>query len=137
MSDDQESGATTPTKPYLIRAIREWATDNGFTPQILVDTGVDGVSVPPGYAKDGQITLNVDERAVHNAVMGNEWLRFSARFGGRPFNIEVPVSAVMAIFARENGHGFIFKSEGPTEPEPTPPEETNARKKASHLRVIK
>lgn len=137
MSEGRDHGGTTPTKPYLIRAIREWASDNGFTPQILVDTTIDGVKVPPEYVKDGQITLNVDNRATHNAVLGNDWLRFSARFGGRAFEIEVPVTAVLAIYARENGHGFIFKSDSSGEPEPSPPADGDGRKKGPHLRVVK
>ena len=99
------------TKPYLIRAIREWAMDNGVTPQILVDTAVDDVSVPTSYVQDGKIVLNIHDRAVNGIELNNEWILFSARFGGVEYHIEVPVKAVLAIYARENGQGLYFKGD--------------------------
>lgn len=105
------------TKPYLIRAIREWASDNNLTPQILVDANMEGVHVPASYVSEGQIVLNIGDQAVEMLDMGNEHLSFAARFNGRPHNIDVPVESVLAIFARENGQGIFFKDpEGAPDP---------------------
>jgi len=132
----------TTTKPYLVRAIREWALDNELTPQVLVDATIAGVEVPQNYVKDGQIVLNIAEQAVRLEEFGNEWLRFSARFGGRPFTVSVPIEAIVAVYARENGQGIFFKDpDGPPEPdgekakrsEPAP-EDKAAR---SHLKLVK
>lgn len=100
------------TKPYLIRAIREWALDNGLTPQILVDANGEQVEVPDAYVKEGQIVLNIHDRAVHDLLMDNDRVSFSARFGGTPMSVDVPVGAIMAIFARENGQGIFFQQDG-------------------------
>lgn len=97
------------TKPYLIRAIRDWARDNNLTPQILVDASMDGVRVPHSYVSDGQIVLNIADQAVEMMEMGNELLSFAARFNGSPHEIDVPIESVLAIFARENGQGIFFK----------------------------
>jgi stringent starvation protein B len=96
------------TRPYLIRAIRDWALDNELTPQLLVDASFSGVEVPPGYAKDGKIVLNVHPRAVETIELGNEIIALSARFGGIPFEVMLPVRSVLAIFTRENDHQGIF-----------------------------
>ncbi len=101
------------TKPYLIRAIYEWAMENGFTPQILVDAQVSGVDVPEGYVNEGKIVLNIQNQAVQHLELGNELISFSARFGGVPVQISVPVDAVLAIYTRENGDGLSFVSEDP------------------------
>lgn len=97
------------TRPYLIRAIYEWCTDQGLTPYlaVLVDASV---QVPPQYVQDGQIVLNVSASATSGLKMGNDWIEFSARFGGVPHEIMVPVDRVMAIYARENGQGMAFGS---------------------------
>ncbi|MDZ7842250.1 MAG: ClpXP protease specificity-enhancing factor [Gammaproteobacteria bacterium] len=97
------------TKPYLIRAIRDWARDNNLTPQILVDASADGVRVPQSYVADGQIVLNIADQAVEMMEMGNDFLSFAARFNGSPHEIDVPIESVLAIFARENGQGIFFK----------------------------
>ena len=124
----------TTTKPYLIRAIREWAIDNDLTPQILVDAAIAGVHVPRDYVKDGQIVLNIGGQAVQMREMGNEVVSFTARFRGAPFDVEVPVSAVLAIYARENGQGIFFK-----EPETPPEPDTDGEDKDSraHLKLVK
>lgn len=122
------------TKPYLVRAIRDWAIDNGFTPQILVDANIHGVTVPDGYVKDGQIVLNIGGEAVRMHEMDNEELSFSARFAGTPCEVRIPVEAVLAIYARENGQGIFFK--GPeTPPEPEPESEPASVK--PHLKLVK
>jgi stringent starvation protein B len=105
----------TSTKPYLIRAIYEWCTDNGFTPYIAVF--VDGnTSVPREFVKNNEIVLNVSFDATSGLEMGNEWM-FSARFGGVSRKIEVPVENVLAIYARERaGHGVPGGTQYPRNP---------------------
>ena len=134
-----------PTKPYLIRAIRDWSIDNGFTPQMLVDINIDGVNVPMMYAKDGQIVLNIHDKEVQSLSMENEWICFSARFNGISHKIDVPVDSVLAIYARENGQGLFFQqSEGddsdPVDPKPalTPEKKSPGEsvKKKSHLKLV-
>jgi stringent starvation protein B len=102
---------TTSTKPYLIRAIYEWCLDQGYTPHVaaLVD---ENTSVPPGYARDGQIVLNLGRDATHQLMMGNERITFQARFAGVAHVLSIPVANVVAVYARENGHGMAFELEG-------------------------
>jgi len=96
------------TKPYLIRAIYEWCVDQGFTPYLAV--AVDAhTRVPREYVKDGQIVLNVGADATSQLQMGNEEITFKARFNGAAFPVSVPVAAVAAIYARENGQGMAFE----------------------------
>jgi stringent starvation protein B len=101
----------TSNRPYLLRAIYDWISDNGFTPYILVDAGRPGVRVPPGSVRDGKVVLNIAMRAVANLELGNDRVRCMARFGGVSQPIDVPVSAVEAIYAQENGQGMMFPSE--------------------------
>lgn len=108
----------TPNRPYLLRATFEWICDNNLTPHIAVDAHYEGVEVPQQYVKDGQIVLNIAPRAVSHFSASNDEVSFSARFGGMPTQIRVPINAVMAIFARENGQGMAFD---PIEPPETPP----------------
>ncbi|MDB5820662.1 MAG: Stringent starvation protein [Rhizobacter sp.] len=99
--------AGSSTRPYLIRALHDWCTDNGFTPYIAVH--VDGaVRVPMEYVKDNEIVLNVGFEATSGLKLGNEWIEFKARFSGGPREIFVPVDHVIAIYARENGQGMAF-----------------------------
>jgi len=95
------------TRPYLIRALYEWCTENGFTPYIavLVD---EGVRVPNEYVKDGEIVLNISFDATSALKLGNEYIEFKGRFGGVARDILVPVDRVLAIYARENGQGMAF-----------------------------
>ena len=94
-------------KPYLIRALHQWCSDNGFTPFIAVF--VDGsVEVPMEFVKNNEIVLNLSSEACHQLDLDNEWISFQARFGGIPRKIMVPVSHVLAIYARENGQGMSF-----------------------------
>ena len=126
-------------RPYLIRAIFDWALDNELTPQVLVNTHIAGVKIPTGHATEGKITLNIHPQAVQGLELGKEWIMFSARFSGRPFGVEIPVTAVMAIFARENGQGFVFQAEtgaAPAAPESPPPATPPARKSPA-LKIVK
>ncbi len=95
------------TRPYLIRALYEWCTDNGFTPYLAV-VADDTVQVPREFVKDGEIVLNVSPDATSGLLLGNELIEFKARFGGVAREILVPVSRVIAIYARENGQGMAF-----------------------------
>jgi len=94
-------------KPYLIRALHQWCTDFGFTPfiAVFVDSRVD---VPMEYVKNNEIVLNLSLEACHQLQLENDWISFQARFGGIPRKIMVPVSHVLAIYARENGQGMSF-----------------------------
>ncbi|HZE92535.1 MAG TPA: ClpXP protease specificity-enhancing factor [Rhizobacter sp.] len=99
--------AGTSTRPYLIRALHDWCTDNGFTPYVAVF--VDGsVHVPAEYVKNNEIVLNVGFEATSSLKLGNELIEFKARFGGSSREIVVPVDHVIAIYARENGQGMAF-----------------------------
>lgn len=96
------------TKPYLIRAIHEWCSDNGFTPYLAV--AVDQTTqVPREYVRAGEIVLNVSLEATHKLQLGNEYVEFQARFGGQARDIVIPIANVSAIYARENGHGMSFE----------------------------
>lgn len=126
------------TRPYLIRAIYDWAVDNAYTPHLLVDATAAGVVIPPGYAQDGRIALNIHAQAVEGLTLANDAVRFSARFGGRPFEVLVPVTAVLAIYARESGRGFYFQPEpGPGGEPPAGPEAPSAGKKSPSLKIVK
>jgi stringent starvation protein B len=121
------------TRPYLIRALYDWCTDNGFTPYVAVK--VDGsVQVPREYVQGGEIVLNVSMDATSALKLGNEFIEFKARFAGQARDISVPIARVMAIYARENGQGMAFPvsdepaseakaatTTAPDSDEPTPP----------------
>ena len=121
-------------RPYLLRAMYEWIADNGMTPYILVDAAANGVSVPKSAVKDGRIVLNIAARAVAQLELGKEHVSFMARFSGVSQVVEVPMGAVRAIYAQENGQGMMFPAEGQAPPPSTP---DAAAKKAPHLRVVK
>jgi stringent starvation protein B len=95
------------TKPYLLRALYEWCTDNGYTPHIAVRVD-NQTRVPRQFVRDNEIVLNISFEATSQLQMGNEWIEFSARFSGKSHKIEVPVANVLAIYARENGQGMAF-----------------------------
>ena len=109
----------TSHRPYLLRALVEWINDNQLTPHILVDAGVPGVQVPPSAVKDGRVVLNIAERAVVQLMINNEMVSFSARFSGTSYPVQVPISAVLAVYARETGQGMALPDDIPgTEPAP-------------------
>lgn len=105
------------SRPYLVRAFNEWILDNDCTPYIVVDASIQGVQVPSEHVANGQIVLNISPGAVKGLVIGNSALEFSARFGGVPMQVFIPLQAVMAIYAKENGEGMVFGSE-PGSPDP-------------------
>jgi stringent starvation protein B len=126
-------------RPYLIRAIFDWACDAGYTPHLLVATDYPGVVVPREFAEDNRITLNISPVAVQNLNLQLDPIWFSARFGGRPHDIHIPTGAVLAVFARENGEGVMFGEVEPvdplaTQPEPEPPKPPKGR---PQLRIVK
>ncbi|CFQ43920.1 MULTISPECIES: ClpXP protease specificity-enhancing factor [Yersinia] len=106
-----EMSDMSPRRPYLLRAFYEWLIDNQLTPHLVVDVTRPGVSVPMEFARDGQIVLNVAPRAVGNLELGNDGVSFNARFGGVPRQVIVPMAAIVAIYARENGSGTMFEPE--------------------------
>jgi len=97
----------TSTRPYLLRALHDWCTDNGFTPYIAVYVGP-AVQVPMEYVKNNEIVLNIGFEATSGLKLGNDAIEFRARFGGVSRDIHVPVDHVVAIYARENGQGMAF-----------------------------
>lgn len=101
----------TARRPYLLRAFYEWLLDNQLTPHLVVDVNCPGVEVPIEYAREGQIVLNIAPRAVGHLELGNQGVSFDARFGGVPRQVNVPMEAVLAIYARENGAGTMFDPE--------------------------
>lgn len=134
----------TSSRPYMIRALYEWIVDNNCTPYMLVNAFGDGVEVPQQHVnKDGQIILNISPVSVVELDLGDEAIAFSARFGGVPMQIYVPVSSVMGIYARENGQGMVFEAEPTPTPPPKPPTETGDKSKKPPagkrpgLRVVK
>jgi stringent starvation protein B len=142
------------TKPYLVRAIWEWCTDNGYTAYLAVQVD-ENTRVPVEFVKNGEIILNISGDATHKLTLGNDVIQFAARFGGLSRECSVPMSAVRGVFARENGEGMFFQAQpnateapvvesetrespGTTPPQPSPPapaSPNNGRK--SHLQVVK
>jgi stringent starvation protein B len=98
---------STSTRPYLIRALYDWCTDNGFTPYVAVQVD-ESVQVPREYVKNGEIVLNISFDATSSLKLGNDFIEFKARFAGSAREIIVPVNRVIAIYARENGQGMAF-----------------------------
>ena len=101
----------TPNRPYLLQAYYDWLKDNDLTPHVVVDAYVPGTQVPQQYVKDGQIVLNITSTAVGNLQIGHDFIEFNARFGGVPQQVVLPMAAIVAIYARENGAGTVFDME--------------------------
>lgn len=136
----------SPNRPYLLRAFYDWIIDNKCTPYLVVDATYPAVKVPQQFVQNGQIVLNVLPSAVGNLQLGNDFVTFNARFGGQPFALSIPMKAVLAIYARENGAGTVFTLEEDDEDEqdflpedledelpPEPPKPA----RGNHLKVIK
>ena len=102
---------STSTRPYLVRALYEWCTDNGLTPYVAVAVD-DSVQVPREYVKNNEIVLNISFDATSSLKLGNDFIEFKARFAGSSREIMVPMSRVIAIYARENGQGMAFPTPG-------------------------
>lgn len=101
----------TSNKPYIIRALFDWILDNDLTPYLLVNAFAKNVMVPDGVENDGKVVLNLSPSAIRGLELGNEAILFSARFNGASENLYIPVSAVLAIYANENGEGMMFAEE--------------------------
>lgn len=101
----------TPSRSYLLQALHQWMTDNDLTPHLAVDARLQGVIVPDQFSRDEQLVLNVSYSAVQHLVIDQEGVSFNARFGGVPMNVFIPLAAVLAIYARENGQGMGFGME--------------------------
>lgn len=120
MSDQHPVGADggmTSSRPYMVRAIHAWITDNGLTPYLVVDATQPTVTVPQAHVQEGKIVLNCSYDAVAQLSIENDWISFNARFSGASEELSFPPDAVRAIYARENGQGMVF----PDEPEISPP----------------
>ena len=103
----------TSNRPYLIKAFYDWIVDNDCTPYVVVDAYFDGVEVPRQHVNNGQIVLNLAPRAITGFSLENQQVSFSTRFGGIPTDILFPVTAVLGIYAKENGQGMVFQREDP------------------------
>jgi stringent starvation protein B len=125
----------TPLKPYLIRSIYQWIIDNDLTPYILVDAENSHAILPQQLIEDGKIILNIRPEATQGLSLGNDEIQFNARFSGKPMHIVIPIIAVMAIYAKENGKGMIFDQEG-EETDKTPPPENKPPTRPA-LRIVK
>lgn len=138
------------TKPYLVRAIFEWCVDQGFTPYLTASVDAN-TRVPREHVRDGQITLNIGPDATHQLILGNDEITFQARFNGAAFPVVVPVAAVAAVFARENGQGMAFEvlpagaeaagedgeEAAAASADETPPDDSPPEKPRSHLTRVK
>ena len=132
MSSTQEG--MTSNRPYLLRALYEWITDNGLTPHVLVDAEFEGVDVPDHAVQKGKVVLNIAAGATENLLLDNDFIQFKARFSGKPYPISVPMNAVIAIYARENGQGMMFAQDGSPDP---PVNGSDHPPPRSHLKVVK
>jgi len=126
------------SRPYLLRAIHEWLIDNDLTPYLLVNAKHDNVQVPKDYVDDGKIVLNLSPSAIQLLDMNNSSITFTARFGGNPTNIYIPIEACMAIYSKENGEGMVFKEEKTNGPDkPNNPTTTDIGKSKPSLKIVK
>lgn len=128
----------TSSRPYLVRAMYQWIADNGMTPHLLADASVEGIQIPVEHVQNGKIILNIAPMAITGLVLGDNEITFSARFSGKSAGIYIPIEAVLAIYAKENGQGMMFSeddgavSSSDDEPEPDPD-----KPKRPSLRVVK
>lgn len=127
------SGGMTSSKPYLLRALYEWILDNDQTPHIIVDVALAGIDVPAHTVQDGRLVLNISPTATRGLDLGQDAVSFQARFAGVSRELWVPMHAILAIYARENGQGMMFSG---GEDAPDPPEQPE-KPSGPQLRVIK
>lgn len=135
----------TSSRPYLVRAMYQWIVDNGMTPHLLVDVSVDGVQVPVEHIQNGKIILNIAPMAITSLVLGDEDVTFGARFSGKSQNLYIPIEAILAVYAKENGQGMMFSeddgavsSDDDNDPGAGPGSGSKANKaKRPNLRVVK
>ena len=120
------SASNLSLRPYLLRAVHEWITDRGETPQVVVQAARGDVQAPKDRVRDGRLVLNISYQATRNLEMGRDALSFEARFGGVARFVSVPMDAVLCIFSRESGQGVVLAdglaaSIEQTDPGPSPP----------------
>ncbi|NDY95384.1 ClpXP protease specificity-enhancing factor [Wenzhouxiangella limi] len=132
------------SRPYLLRAVHEWIVDSGLTPHLIADAEHPELDVPNSARQDGRVVLNVSPSAVRDLLIDGELVTFVARFGGVSRAVTVPMAAVQAIYARENGRGMMFPdeeegeaSEADQEEAPIDEEEARKRRPGPNLRVVK
>jgi stringent starvation protein B len=126
-------------RPYLLRAMVEWMIDSGHTPHAIVDANVEGVEVPRAFVNEGRIVLNISPSATQGLSITADRMEFNARFSGTVHHVQVPIPAVLGIYARETGEGMVFPEENtpPPSTDPTPPAAPPEPPKRSHLKVVK
>lgn len=128
----------TSSRPYFLRALHQWIIDNLLTPHLMVDATLPGVNVPQQHVKDGKIVLNIAPDAIADLTIANDWVNFNARFSGVVHRIRLPMIAITAIYAVENGRGMVFEQEelgGDDEsPKNIPPVKSNEK---PSLKIIK
>lgn len=125
----------TSSRPYLLRALNEWILDNDLTPHIVVDALQENVVVPTQYVESNKIVLNISPGAVSGFSISNEYISFSARFSGKAMEIFVPVTAILALYAKENGQGMVFNEEKTnTQPQSSAPSKPSQSKKEADNR---
>jgi len=124
-------------KPYLVRALYDWIVDNDLSPYLLVDAEYPEVVVPRQYVQDGKIVLNLRPQAINGLLLGNRAIEFSARFGGAPMQLEIPLAAVLAMYAKETGKGMVFENEEDEEGMPPEPSTPEPKKGKPFLKVVK
>ena len=122
-------------RPYLLRGMHEWMTDNALTPHIVVDATREGLDLPAGHVRDNKIVLNVSYAATRALLIDNDVVTFEARFNGVPKVLNIPIDAVLGIYARENGKGMVFAEE--TAPDPPPDDASPPKGDRPTLRVVK
>lgn len=127
------------SRPYLLRALYEWMLDNDATPHLMVDENAPGVQVPQGYGHDGMLVLSISPNAVRDLSLTNTDVSFSARFGGKPQQVWLPMAAVKGIFTKETGEGMQFLTEpgGPPAEGVEPDETPEPPKRGPGLRVVR
>ncbi len=133
MTESSTTGMNS-SRPYLMRAIYDWIVDNKLTPYLLVNAEEPDVQVPVEHINNGKIILNVDPNAVQDLDMSGVDISFNARFSGKPTQISVPISAALAIYARENGRGMVFNDDDES---PTDPNGGKDKSNTPNLRIVK
>lgn len=125
----------TSSRPYLLRSLNDWIVDNHLTPYIVCNAEIDGIVIPVQYVENGRIVLNISPFAVQELNIDNSLVTFSARFNGVCMDVQVPISGVLAIYAKENGQGMVFVEDGGDKP---PPEDKpDAKAKGPALKLVK
>ena len=129
----------TSSRPYLVRAMYQWIADNGMTPHLLVDVSIEGVQVPTEHVQSGKIILNIAPMAISGLVLGDAEITFSAKFSGQSMALYIPIEAVLAVYAKENGQGMMFSEDDGaiSSPDNDDPEPDPDKPKRPSLRVVK